>query len=521
MKLTVYIVDDEPMAVEYLEMLLKGTSLEIEVIGTAPNGAKAIPDIARLHPDFVFVDISMPVMDGLKMSEIVLEKNPDQKIFMLTAYRDFEYAKKSIKIGVKDYILKNELTEKNLEDLIQKNAADLIVERRQRHAIMQTNIRNFLLSDSMHKNEEKIVVNAKPLQQYIFIYITKKPTIVFYSRDKILKEYVDCYDIENSISDPEVACRAFVEIFRDEYCGIFYISSCIFDIEKKCEEITRGIINKLNQSEIEYVAIVSTPIIKFSLIPEVYAEFRKYSRYLYAEKKQIYWQNDYKRDKSLNKCLETEDNWSQKWIKYLKNEMPREAEQILIEKLTKMKKVLDVRQYTDTIKVMHNTFIHIMKEQNLSAECFPLLPEYDDIDVLEQDFLENQRRYFQFLKERHEKRYSRNIILALEYIHNNYKKDISVQDIALEVGISEGHLRRCFKTEMSMNVVTYLTEYRLRIAKELMRNKRENVDDIWKKTGFASAQYFSYVFKKNQGMSPREYIKGINHVTHESENNKK
>ena len=96
MKQTVYIVDDEPMAIRYLEMLLKGTSLDVEVVGTAINGVRAIPEINRLQPDFVFVDISMPVMNGLQMSREVLKQNPLQKIFILTAYRDFEYARKRV-----------------------------------------------------------------------------------------------------------------------------------------------------------------------------------------------------------------------------------------------------------------------------------------------------------------------------------------------------------------------------------------------------------------------------------------
>ena len=93
MKLTIYIVDDEPMAIRYLETLLKGTGLEIVIAGKASNGVKAVSEILKLHPDFVFADISMPVMNGLEMSEHVLKQNPSQKIFLLTAYRDFEYAK--------------------------------------------------------------------------------------------------------------------------------------------------------------------------------------------------------------------------------------------------------------------------------------------------------------------------------------------------------------------------------------------------------------------------------------------
>ena len=58
-----------------------------------------------------------------------------------------------------------------------------------------------------------------------------------------------------------------------------------------------------------------------------------------------------------------------------------------------------------------------------------------------------------------------------------------------------------------MSVVDYLTEYRIRQAKRLLNDRRVPASDIWKETGFSSAQYFSFVFKKKEGISPREYQK--------------
>ena len=62
------------------------------------------------------------------------------------------------------------------------------------------------------------------------------------------------------------------------------------------------------------------------------------------------------------------------------------------------------------------------------------------------------------------------------------------------------------------NIVNYLTEFRLDSAKELMKDSRESIDEIWKKTGFTSGQYFSYVFKKKEGITPRDYMRMVNDV---------
>ncbi|MEI3412064.1 MAG: helix-turn-helix transcriptional regulator [Blautia sp.] len=96
----------------------------------------------------------------------------------------------------------------------------------------------------------------------------------------------------------------------------------------------------------------------------------------------------------------------------------------------------------------------------------------------------------------------------LSHISTGTLDQIFSPDIAEAVGISEGHLRRLFKQELNIKVVDYLMEFRLESAKLLMKNTDENLTEIWSKTGFTSAQYFSYVFKKRkEGMLPKECLK--------------
>lgn len=145
MKVRIYIVDDEQMAIKYFDYLLTASGVNCQVVGRSTNVLKAIQDIKRLKPDIIFTDISMPVMDGLEFSREIL-KFSSPKIFLLTAYRDFDYVKKGMQIGVADYILKNELTEDLLRDVLSKAISDITIERRKKHRILEYNVRNFLLS---------------------------------------------------------------------------------------------------------------------------------------------------------------------------------------------------------------------------------------------------------------------------------------------------------------------------------------------------------------------------------------
>ena len=77
--------------------------------------------------------------------------------------------------------------------------------------------------------------------------------------------------------------------------------------------------------------------------------------------------------------------------------------------------------------------------------------------------------------------------------------------IADGIGISEGHLRRQFKEELSMTLNDYLLHYRITRAKEIMEHQKVKVSKIHEMVGFRSSQYFSSVFKKLEGVSPKEY----------------
>ena len=80
----------------------------IQVIGAAGNGEECLEVIKRVNPDVVLLDINMPIMNGLKMLEILRNsKYKNQKILILTIHNEVEYLMKAIDIGVEGYVLKD------------------------------------------------------------------------------------------------------------------------------------------------------------------------------------------------------------------------------------------------------------------------------------------------------------------------------------------------------------------------------------------------------------------------------
>lgn len=111
----VMLIDDEPSARKLLRAAIDWQSLDMEVVGEAESGIEAINTIDEIRPDIAFVDISMPFMNGIEFTEVAMKRYPDLTIIIMTAFDDFEYARKCVRLPVFDYMLKpivrSEITE--------------------------------------------------------------------------------------------------------------------------------------------------------------------------------------------------------------------------------------------------------------------------------------------------------------------------------------------------------------------------------------------------------------------------
>lgn len=267
--------------------------------------------------------------------------------------------------------------------------------------------------------------------------------------------------------------------------------------------------NKYQEMMKDFVCIVSTPFSKFSMLQEKYQCLRRKKEFLYKGKKNIYRERNILSEKVLEQKSEQEE-WFVKWYHSLEEDDGKNADQELKKQLEILRTSMEVWRYSEYIRKICHSLEEMLKKKKLDPDILKLKDSYTNAEELEKDLLESQKRYMEELQKRRVKQYSRYVILTQEYIRNFYDQDISIADIAQSVGISEGHLRRCFKNEMNMKLVNYLMNYRIECAKRMMKNSKENIDEIWKKTGFTSGQYFSYAFKKKEGITPREYMRKAN-----------
>ncbi|MEH2282046.1 MAG: response regulator transcription factor [Nostoc sp.] len=102
----ILLVDDQHLIRQGLKSMLESND-QMQVIGEAENGQRALEQIALLQPDIVLMDIRMPVMDGVATTKAIAQQYPDIKVLVLTTFDDDEYVFQAMRLGAKGYLLKD------------------------------------------------------------------------------------------------------------------------------------------------------------------------------------------------------------------------------------------------------------------------------------------------------------------------------------------------------------------------------------------------------------------------------
>ncbi len=96
-----------------------------------------------------------------------------------------------------------------------------------------------------------------------------------------------------------------------------------------------------------------------------------------------------------------------------------------------------------------------------------------------------------------------------EYVENNYTFDISMQEVAEDMGYSDAYFSKLFKQYFNQNFTAYLTEYRIKKAKELLSNTNHSIKDISRMVGYTDSNYFAKIFKRLVGEIPSKYRENL------------
>ena len=128
-----------------------------------------------------------------------------------------------------------------------------------------------------------------------------------------------------------------------------------------------------------------------------------------------------------------------------------------------------------------------------------------DPDQIRDWYLDRMTAISSMIRDQNEEQSESTVSKACKYIQENFRKDISLDDVSKEVNVSPYYFSKLFKEEVGENFIEYLTRLRIECSKELLRRAALTIREAGLQSGYADPNYFSRIFKKQTGMTPREY----------------
>lgn len=536
MMIKIFLVEDEIAIRKGIKNSIDWEKEGYEFVGEAGDGELAYPMILKTKPDILITDIKMPFIDGLQLSKLVRKELPATKILILSGYDEFEYAKEAIKLQVAEYLLKPISSAKLLDvlaqvkevirqeqeekELIKKYREDMKENREleKERFLNQIITQNLSLAQILETGESLGMDLSAPLYNILLLKITENG-----GKQETYAEIESALDTLSGVFSFQRGV--------DEW--LFLLTAD--DAEKmerrieSCRKTVRQITEKTDPP-VEYFGALGNPVERLREIKNSLKEAEKKFAFQYLKK----WNQILEipvRDVGSSENPQTEKNENEELLissvqvdklnhKIIENfihtglrrEVSNFVDDYFMSLGEKSVQSLMFRQYV----AMDFYLAAVAFLERLGFSSKELVERCGDLKEMEQviQTIEQTKEYIKKVLDAtlecresvSRKRYSDLLKEAVSYIEHHYEEeDISLNQVAASVNISPSHFSTIFSKEMGETFIEYLTNVRMERAKQLLRSSTMKTAEIAYAVGYKDAHYFSYLFKKVQKCTPREF----------------
>lgn len=542
--LKIFLAEDEVVVRETIKRMIPWEELGFELVGEAADGEMALPLLIRQQPDLLITDIKMPFMDGLTLARLAKKEIPGLKVVILSGYDDFNYAKQAIGIGVEDYLLKpitkNALIERLSEirsryehEKTQKEYYEKF--QREMQAYEKNSSRDFfeaLIGGSMdmmevYKRAEKLGLDIVAEAYNVLIFTMNCDEDFSGQRDEYSSWEAESLELLENF----FAGHSSAMLFRS---NIFSYGVLLKGQREAIEENTRACVDEIRKilsrqdGRREWFLAVGQSVERLSQIQKSYhTASRAFSqRYLYDEN--ILYYDEMETMEHPGGQAETEDNAYLQKVdvnalnpailqKFLSNGLQEETENFVKDYFYAIgqepMESLVFRNYV----ILNVRFSVISFIKGLGCDTNEM--ESADTEEVLAESGKNMESAIAYAKkmisqaieirDQNSGNKNRSILkTAVDFIDSHYMdEEISLNTVANVANVSSNHFSALFSQNMGQTFIEYLTTLRMNKAKELLRCTGMRSSEIAGEIGYKDAHYFSYLFKKTQGMTPSDYRK--------------
>lgn len=518
----IIIADDEEIECRALDMMIRNEFPEMEILPYVQNGVDLVTSVEKNHPDIAIIDINMPGLNGLDALEMIRTRNKELKVIISSAYSEFQFAKKAMKLGASDYILKP-LNRSTFCETLRKVMQQVSVEAEKKCEETRAKVQI---------EEINGMVGSEFLSSLMLGEPDEKSFLMM--QDAMNHEYKGCILVclKNFELDPAVMKKRIRELkekvqtelgqfgycvgktYKDEICFLLTPGREITENEKrKWMEDTAAMILRCGERE-GYQKIhvgVST------------------------------WQEDpYEMLTGLAECRIAAGSQKREGIRFYdtgkKKQKPEESKELISQLIREMKAGQTEKAKEDVRKSFGVTEYENWEMNSAVIACMGVIFSVEKamIDKLNSAERYDKNRQIQWTQAQEciskeelcqwvchcldqlavkntqtgkkSKDYVEKTIL---YMEKEYMNDISLEQTAEVSGISSFYLSRLLKQELNQTFVGILTDIRMTNALRMLWEGRHSVKEIALQSGYNNITYFYKVFKKYTGMSVgeiREYM---------------
>lgn len=510
----VMLVDDEIMAIQHIKSLVDWTALGFSIAAEAITASQALKMDEEVEPELIFMDIRMPAMDGLELSERILARNRKRIIYLLTSHQDFGYAKEAMRLGICGYLLKHDVTSRYLEGELavikSKRSEELKKERIIARQSLKELIETGKLSEQFPKELEEKLFNESGTTMF-YIQADQAFAVIGNRLPPIRQPLPTWDDFELNEEQLGFVYRETVELAPDKQVALFTVSGAAGeDASRRQAHYAASVLQRRARRDQASVSVwISRTCRRPSDICEQFRLLETLSSYqVWIGKEQIVSQGAL----SLPD-VDVEAEWGMLQESIREQSGDLSAASLFHRIETAFAPMEAGKFHPDLLKRVCYALVHLLEQ----LRALKGMPSYSEMfDNKEPDdglwytlsgiktwFLreaETVDSYSESLLS-----YSNKVRKIIQYIHSHYGEDLTVETIAKALSLSGDHIRHLFKEEVGRTMTDYAIWYRMEQAKKLLRQDEYKVYEIAEMVGYRSSQYFSNAFKKWTGQTPQEY----------------
>ena len=535
--LRVFLAEDETIIRETLRDTMPWAQCGYTFVGEAGDGEMALPLIQQTKPDVLITDIRMPFMDGLALSKLVLQEFPQMKVIILSGYDDFEYAQTAIGLGVERYLLKP-ITKSTLMGVLEEVRQKIQGERAQQ---------NYLAQFHQEAQDYEQYARRRFLERVVAGQLTVRE--IYEQAEKLdLDLRAQAYDLALVSAMPEKGstAEAYSESgarIRDGMVSHFLkhpeyilfrwnLTSFAVLLLGKREDMGRIInrcvskVQELYQTfgpELNWYVAVGTPTQRLSALPGCFEEVSRLWAYRHILPEQHILTADTVKhltgtgpDHDLSGLDMNKVNPAV-LTGVLQNASAQEVPSFVDEYIHSLEDALESKPFCQYL-MLSARFTATQFAQTLGVEqkeylsglnCLNMVGQQISVGDLKRYLSDILLRAIELRDRVTGSQYKGQLKQAVDYIDEHYQsEDISLNRVAKEVDLSPNYLSAVFSQEMGTTFVEYLTAKRMEKARELLRTSELRSGEIAAAVGYKDSHYFSFLFKKTQGCTPRDYRSG-------------